>query len=63
MGPSSVPEILIFKRFKTYWPNTVYTEYKPGVEVSVDAATLLNVSDELKDFVIRQLDLIHQRDD
>ena len=63
MGPSSGPEILLFKRFKTFWPNIVIGDYKPGVEVSVVAAALLDVSADVKDFVIHQLGLMHQRDD
>jgi len=44
MGPSSVREILLFKRFKTFWPNIVHADYKPGVDVSSLAADLLHVS-------------------
>lgn len=55
---------LNLEAFKTYWSNIVYPEYKPRVgEVSVVAARLLNVSYELEDFVVHQLDLMHQRDD
>ena len=64
MGPSSAPEILLFKRFKTFWPNIVlHTDYKPGVDVPVIAADLLAVSADVKGFVRDQLQLQHQRDD
>jgi len=63
MGPSSGPEILIFKRFKAYWPNIVNNDYKPGVEDTVVAVALVDVSADVKEFVISQLELTHQRDD
>ena len=44
MGPSSGPDSLIFKRFKAFWPNIVYSDYKPGIEVP----DLSNVFDEMK---------------
>lgn len=63
MGPSSGPEILLFKRFKVFWPNIVVADYKPGVEVSTIAAELSNVSSDVMVFVANQLELPQQRDD
>ena len=65
MGPSSAPEILLFKRFKTFWPKIVHADYnyKPGVDDAGIAAALFTVSTDVKDFVINQLQLAYQRDD
>ena len=64
MGPSSAPEILLFKRFKTFWPKIVHADYnyKPGVDDAGIAAALFTVSTDVKDFVIDQLQLAHQCD-
>jgi len=32
MGPSSGSDILLFKRFKAFWPNIVFSDYKPGTD-------------------------------
>ena len=31
-GPSSSPEIQLFKRFKQFWPNIKHCDYTPGVQ-------------------------------
>lgn len=60
MGPSSGPEIQLFKRFKIFWPSIVAADYKPGIEdPAIAAAAVLNISD-IKYFVISQIELTHQ---
>ena len=63
MGPSSGPEILLFKRFKSYWRNIAISDYKHGVKVLDISEALLNTSNSVKNFVLKQLELTHQRDD
>ena len=63
MGPSSGPDILLFKRFKTFWPNIVLSSYKPGIEVAAIANALDGVLDDMKAFVNSQLEMNHQRED
>ena len=63
MGSSSGPEILLFKRFKEFWPNIIISHYKPGIEVTAIANSLQDVSADMKVFVIEQLAMAHQRDD
>lgn len=63
MGPSSGPDIQLFKRFKAFWPNIVYADYKPGVEVPVIAAALVDALDDMKTFLTDQLGICHQRED
>jgi hypothetical protein len=63
MGPSSGPEILLFKRFKAYWSNIVLADYKPGIEVPVIASAMADVVDDMKTFITDQLEMSHQRED
>lgn len=63
MGSSSGPEILLLKRFKEFWPNVNVADYKPGIEVPNIANQLQDVSIDVKNFVIEQLAMTHQRDD
>jgi hypothetical protein len=63
LGPSTSPQILLFKRFQVYWCNIVPTSYKPGVEDPLIAATLSGVSADVTEFVITQLGKDQQRDD
>jgi hypothetical protein len=63
MGPSSGPDIQLFKRFKAFWPHVVFTDYKPGIDVPVIARALADVLDETKAFITDQLDMSHQRED
>ena len=63
MGPSSGPDILLFKRFKTFWPKIFVADYKPGVTDPVIAKELADVLDDVKTFVIQQVDMSHPRDD
>ena len=63
IGPSSGPEIQLFKRFKAFWPNAVHTDYLPGIEVPVVASVVADVLVETKAFIVNQLDLIHQCED
>ena len=32
MGPSSGPDILLFIKFKAFWPYIVFSDYKPGID-------------------------------
>lgn len=63
MGPSSGPDIQLFKRFKAFWSNIVFTDYKPGIDVPNIAIALADVLDETKSFITDQLDRSHQRED
>lgn len=63
MGPSTAPEIFLFKRFQAFWPNIVVSDYKPGVDVPVIAAALSDLCSNVKDFVVSQLGLAQQRND
>ena len=51
MRPSSCPDSLIFKRFKAFWPNIVYSDYKAGIEVPDLLNALVYVLDEMKTFL------------
>lgn len=62
MGPSSGPEIQLFKRFKIFWPSIVTADYKPGIGNPAIAAAIPNISD-VKNFVTSQLELTHKRAD
>lgn len=63
LGPSTGPEILLFKRFKAFWPNILFTDYKAGVEVPTIGEALADVLDDIKTFVTDQLQMSHQRED
>jgi len=63
MGPSSGPEIKLFKRFKVFWPNVVFTDYLPGIEVPAVACAIAGVLEETKAFITNQLQLFHHRED
>ena len=44
LGPSSAPEIQVFRRFKEFWPNFVHSDFSPGirddtVQTEVDSET------------------------
>jgi hypothetical protein len=56
-GPSSGPEILLFKRFKEKWVNLVQRRPKAR------AMPLIPASDKLKAFIHEQLQVRHPRDD
>jgi len=60
-GPSSAPDILLFKRFKAFWPNIVFSDYKPGTEVPAIAKVLTDMLADMKTFLSDQLDMNHQR--
>lgn len=63
MGASSGPEIQIFKQFKAFWPNIVFTDYMLGIEVEVITDALTDVIHHLKDFITHQLEMRHQHED
>ena len=63
VGPSSGPEILLFKRFRAFWPNIVFADYKPGIAVPTIAKALTDVMHDLKAFVTDQLEMDHTRED
>jgi hypothetical protein len=63
MGPSSGPEILLFKRFKVFWPNIRCAEYKPGIDDPAIAGALVDVLNDTKTFLTNQLQMNHQRED
>src|SRR6218665_2669251 len=33
MGPSTGPDILLFKRFKAFWKNILISNFNPGIEI------------------------------
>lgn len=63
IGPPSRPEILLFKRFKAFWPNILIADYRPGVEVSGIATALCEISVEVTVFAMNQHELVHQYSD
>ena len=64
MEPSSIPEILLFKRFKAFWTNIVVLITSLVLKLrSLQRFALCDVSDEVMDFAINQLELIRQCDD
>lgn len=56
-GPSTGPEILIFKRFRVSWSELMHYQPKPR------PTPLIYASAELKEFIFEQLQLNHPRDD
>ena len=56
-GPSTGPEILLFKRFKQKWFTLVHRQPKPTV------TPLIPVSEQLKAFIAEHLHVTHPRDD
>ena len=57
LGPSTGPEISIFKKFKENWPKLLRYQLKPR------PTPLIFASDKLKEFIAEQLQLGHPRDD
>lgn len=63
MGPSTGPDIGIFKRFKSHWSKMALVDYKTGLCDSDVASALQNVADEIIHFCIQQLEVVQPRDD
>jgi len=39
LGPSSAPEIQVFKRLKKFWPNFVHIDFSPRIRDELDVET------------------------
>jgi hypothetical protein len=63
MGPSSGPDIGLFKRFKSYWPKIAMVDYKPGIQDADVASALHDVTGNVSQFCIQQLEVTQPRDD
>ena len=64
MGPSSSPELLLFKKFQQFWPNVVQREFNAGIhDVDVSAELVPEASQRILSFAIEQLNMEHPRDD
>lgn len=63
MGPSSAPEIPLFKRFKTFWPNIIKDDFNPGITDESVLTELDSVKNEILSFATEQLNTDHPRDD
>jgi len=57
LGPSTGPDILLFKRFKDKWSKLVHHQPLPRL------VPLVSACDRLKEFIAEQLQLGHPRDD
>jgi len=64
VGQSSGPDIPLFMQFKAFWPNIVFTDYKPGTMSRIDSLQrALPICLMTKTFVTEQLGMSHQRED
>ena len=63
MGPSSGPEIQLFKWFQSFWLNINSTDYKTGTDDPKVAAVVQNLTAEVISFSISQLQQTQPRDD
>lgn len=63
LGSSTAPQILLFKRFKTFWPNIIKDDFNPGITDEYVLAKLGSVRNEIFLFATQQLSNDHPRDD
>ena len=63
MGPSSGPDVGLFKRFKSFWPSLVISDYKAGIEDPQVAAAVHDYQADVISFSMSQLKTSHPRDD
>src|SRR6218665_3063242 len=61
MGPSTGPDVLLFKRFKAFWKNILIS--KPGIEIQSIATAILDFQLMSVHFAFRQFEIIHQHED
>jgi len=52
MGPSTGPDILLFKRYKAFWKNILISKFQPGMEIQSIAAAVLDFSADVSAFCI-----------
>lgn len=63
MGPSTVPDIGIFKEFNRNWPQMAMVNYKPRIDDNDVASVLQNVADNILQFCFQQIKVVQPRDD
>jgi len=63
VGPSSGPDIALFKQFKAFWPAVVTNDYKPGVADPEISTSIQDTASEVMNFCVSQLQKIQPRDD
>lgn len=63
MGPSSGPDIGLFKRFKSFWPHIIISDYKAGTDDPQVAAAVHDNKSEALLFLVSQLETTQPRDD
>jgi len=52
MGPSTGPDIILFKRFIAFWKNILISNFKRGIEIQSVAAAVLDFSADVSAFCI-----------
>ena len=63
LGPSTGPDIAVFKRFQSFWPSVQISEYQPGIADPEIALVLQSDAAEMISFAAEQLQQIQPRDD
>lgn len=63
LGPSSGPDILIFKRFKNYWSKIDQSDYKTVTSDPISLESIQNVAQDMISFAQNQLNQYQPRDD
>ena len=63
MGPSSGPDIGIFKRFKSHWHQMSMAKYNSGINDADVARALVNMTGNIIEFCSQQLEEVQPRDD
>jgi len=63
MGPSSGPDIGIFKRFKSHWHQMSMAKYNPGINDADVARDLVNMTSNIIEFCSQQLEEVQPRED
>ena len=63
MGPSTGPEMLLFKRFKSHWPTVVKDNFKPGTDNDEVLQAVNDVKEDMVAFLLEQLAGTQPRDD
>jgi len=63
MGPTSGPDVQIFKRFQKHWEYIDQSNFKPAVVADDTHNSIADVKDEAIDFAMKQLQTFQPRDD